>query len=191
MTKAYSSFISISDYLRHNIHVVEIKENLFISILVSHQAQKKVMSEVAKDLGMSLSHLQGKLAAVKVLIFDNDELVQQIYELNKALELLDESAIQQKTAQEREEDIQAAENGNPDAGLSSAFWNRDVLGGLSSAATKFGGFGQFGQAVGKLGQLGKLANFGGNDAETRKMEFLKATQNQNECVKKPHVTNLK
>lgn len=123
------------------------------------------MTQVAKDLGMTRELLWGKMYAVKLQIFDDDDLVQQIYELNKKLQFLDEPEDEKPL-----ETVKAVDADKCAEGQASMTWPR----GLVTNVVKYG-----------ARVIGNLFVRGNTEAD-----FLKATQNQNEYVKKTHLTNL-
>lgn len=58
------------------------------------QEQKGTMAQVIRDLEMPEELFWGKLAAVKLLIVDDDDLLEQMFELNKKLHFIDQTEAQ-------------------------------------------------------------------------------------------------
>lgn len=134
------------------------------------------MEQVAKEFGIKKKLLLGKLELVKLLIFSDEHLVQEIYELNRKYELLDEIEVKkalethknkQNILTDVEEEQDTPEEDGP---REKPTWGQLVA---YSAGSWF---------------VDTIRNtFGTKEEED---EFIRATENQNECVIKPHMTNL-
>lgn len=81
---------------------------------------------------MTQEVLWGKMYAIKLLIFDDDELVEEVYNLNTKLQLLDEVEAQKEDPKEQ---IEAIESGKPDKGLTSMSFARGI-GSLTKKGTR-------------------------------------------------------
>lgn len=134
------------------------------------------MEKVAEELGTTKVLLWAKLKIVKSLIFDDDNLVQQLYELNKKYQMINEEEVRRVLSTPRikketlEEMVEEAELKLPDETVGKPTWQRLLLTKAFDTTRQF------------------VTNAFGTPEEEN--EFRKATERQNEYVKKTHVTNF-
>lgn len=133
------------------------------------------MDTVADELGSPKDLILAKMRIVKTLIFDNEDLVHEIYELNKKFEMINEKEVEKvkKTPRKKRETfgqlVDEASAKKPDETVGLVSFKFMIINNLLDTTRR-----------------GAKAMFGSQEGED---EFLQATENQNESVRKLHPTN--
>ncbi|KAL1462278.1 hypothetical protein WDU94_014127 [Cyamophila willieti] len=127
------------------------------------EAERKDIKLAASGLGIPPDLLLGKLEAIKVLIFDDSELVEEIYNLNKKLNYVEVPATAAIV-----ETPDLGKDGKPEDNLISRKGLRKMFSWAKSTISN------------------TIARAMANE---KRNNFRNATENQNEYVKKTHYTN--